>query len=141
MRHRERSVHLPESLRQPQRTPRRERVAELLREEISALMLREMKDPRVRLASISSVSVSADLREARVMVSALGDDKERRDVVTAMRHAEGFVRAQLGERLESLRSIPHLRFELDESIAYSVRISSMLRELESDATITEPHAE
>jgi ribosome-binding factor A len=141
MRHRERSPHLPESLRQPQRTPRRERVAELLREEISALMLREMKDPRVRLASISSVSVSGDLREARVMVSALGDDKERHDVVTAMRHAEGFVRAQLGERLESLRSIPHLRFELDESIAYSVRISSMLRELESDATITEPHAE
>lgn len=92
-------------------------------------MMREMKDPRVRLASISAVRVSADLREARVMVSALGDDDERRAVVQAMSHAEGFVRAQLGDRLENLRSIPHLHFELDESIAYSVRISAMLREI------------
>jgi ribosome-binding factor A len=126
---------LPEILRAP-RTPRRERVAEQLREEISQLMMREMKDPRVRLASVSSVTVSPDLRQARVMISALGADDERTAVVAAMRHAEGFVRAQLGNRLENLRSIPHLRFELDESIAYSVRISSMLRtmELGQDAT-------
>jgi ribosome-binding factor A len=126
---------LPEILRAP-RTPRRERVAEQLREEISQLMMREMKDPRVRLASVSSVTVSPDLRQARVMISALGSDDERTAVVAAMRHAEGFVRAQLGNRLENLRSIPHMRFELDESIAYSVRISSMLRtmELGQDAT-------
>src|ERR1700737_4294366 len=124
---------LPEILRAP-RTPRRERVAEQLREEISQLMLREMKDPRVRLASVSSVSMSPDLRQARVMISALGAEDERTAVVAAMRHAEGFVRAQLGSRLENLRSIPHLRFELDESIAYSVRISSMLRELDHDIT-------
>ena len=128
---RSRSNNLPESLRFPQRTPRRERVAEQLREEISALMMREMKDPRVRLASVSRVTVSNDLREARVMVSALGDDAERHAVVAAMRHAEGFVRAQLGERLENLRTIPRLRFELDESIAYSVHISSLLREVAS----------
>ena len=116
-------------LRQPQRAPRRERVAEQLREEISALMLREMKDPRVRLASVSSVSVSPDLREARVMISAVGEDAGRHEVVAAMRHAQGYLRAQLGDRLENLRTIPHLHFELDESIADSVRISSMLREL------------
>ncbi|MBV9099974.1 MAG: 30S ribosome-binding factor RbfA [Candidatus Dormibacteraeota bacterium] len=120
---------LPEILRST-RAPRRERVAEQLREEISQVMMREMKDPRVRLASVSSVRVSADLREARVMVSALGSDEERHEVVAAMRHAEGFVRAQLGERLENLRTIPRLRFELDESIAYSVRISAMLRDIE-----------
>jgi ribosome-binding factor A len=116
------------------RTPRRERVAELLREEIASLMMRDMKDPRVRLASISEVRVSPDLREARVMVSAVGDVSTRAAVLAAMRHAEGFVRAQLGHRLENLRTIPHLRFELDESIAYSVRISSMLRELATDGT-------
>jgi len=92
-------------------------------------MLRDMKDPRVRLASVSSVRVTPDLREARVMVSAVGEDAERHAVVAAMRHAEGFVRAQLGTRLENLRTIPHLRFELDESIAYSVRISAMLRDI------------
>ena len=119
---------LPEALRS-RRTPRRERVAEQLREEISLLMTREIKDPRVRLASVSAVHVSADLRSARVMVSALGEDAERRSVVTALEHAEGWVRAQLGHRLENLRTIPRLHFQLDESIAYSVRISTVLRDL------------
>ena len=116
----------------PARTPRRERVAELLREEISALMLRDMKDPRVRLASITRVTVSPDLREARVMVSALGDDDERQSVVRALRHAEGFLRGRLGGRLESLRSSPNLHFELDESIAYSIHINTVLRDLETE---------
>ena len=111
-------------------------MAEQLREEISGLMMREMKDPRVRLASVSSVNVSPDLRSARVMISAVGEDAERHAVVAAMRHAEGFVRAQLGERLENLRTIPHLNFELDESIAYSVRISAMLRSLNEGGTLT-----
>ena len=125
------SSPLPDMLRS-HRTPRRERVAEQLREEITQLMMRDMKDPRVRLASISSVRVSPDLREARVLISAFGEDAARHAVVSAMRHAEGFVRAQLGDRLENLRTIPHLHFELDESIAYSVRISTMLRELEPE---------
>ena len=130
---RQRRSHLPESLRQPQRTPRRERVAEQLREEISALMMRGMKDPRVRLASVSDVRLTPDLRRARVRISALGDDSGRHAVVAAMQHAEGYVRAQLGDRLENLRTIPHLAFELDESIAESVRISAMLRELTNDS--------
>ena len=92
-------------------------------------MLTGMKDPRVRLASVSEVSVSGDLRSARVRVSAVGTDQERRAVVDGLRHAEGFLRAELGHRLENLKSPPRLHFELDESIAYSVRISSMLREL------------
>lgn len=138
---RSKSTNLPESLRHSARPPRRERVAEQLREEISALMMREMKDPRVRLASVSSVRVTSDLREARVMVSAVGEDAERHAVVTAMRHAEGFVRAQLGTRLENLRVIPRLHFELDESIAYSVHISAMLRDLGASQDDARPDEE
>ena len=104
-------------------------------------MMREMKDPRVRLASVSSVRVTSDLREARVMVSAVGEDAERHAVVTAMRHAEGFVRAQLGHRLENLRIIPRLHFELDESIAYSVHISAMLRDLGASQDDARPDEE
>ena len=114
------------------RPPRPERVAEQLRQELSSLMLTEMKDPRVRLASVSRVRIAPDLRSATVMISAVGDDAERHGVVDAMRHAEGYLRAQLGHRLENLKSPPHLSFELDESIAYSVRISSVLRELDHD---------
>ncbi len=92
-------------------------------------MVLEMKDPRVRLASVSQVHVSPDLRSARVMVSAVGTESERHAVITALRHAEGYLRSQLGDRLENLKSAPALRFELDESIAYAVRISAMLRDL------------
>jgi ribosome-binding factor A len=116
------------------RPPRTERVAEQLRQEISQLMLTEMKDPRVRMASISSVKVAPDMRSARLMVSAVGEERERHAVVAALRHAEGYLRGQLGERLENLKTAPRLRFELDESIAYSVHISSMLRELDVPAT-------
>ena len=86
------------------RPPRSERVAELLRQEISQMMLIEMKDPRVRMASISEVKLARDMKSARVMVSAIGEERERRAVVTALRHAEGYLRGQLGERLESLKT-------------------------------------
>jgi ribosome-binding factor A len=111
------------------RPARTERVAEQLRQEISQMMLIDMKDPRVRMASISEVKLARDMKSARVMVSAVGEERERHDVVSALRHAEGYLRGQLGVRLENLKTPPKLRFELDESIAYSVRISSMLREL------------
>ncbi len=122
---------LPEATRS-RKTPRSPRVAELLREEISLLMTREMKDPRIRLASVSAVNVSPDLRQARVMVSAVGDDAARQSVVQALQHAEGFVRGRLNDRLENLRAIPHLRFELDESIAYSIHISEVLRDIAAE---------
>ncbi len=123
------------------RPPRVERVAELLRQEISQLMLVDMKDPRVRMASVSAVRLSRDLRSARVLVSAVGDERERHAVVSALRHAEGYLRGQLGVRLENLKTPPKLRFELDESIAYSVHISSLLRELGQPAAEGEPLAE
>jgi ribosome-binding factor A len=123
------------------RPPRVERVAELLRQEISQMMLVDMKDPRVRMASVSAVRLSRDLRSARVLVSALGDERERHGVVSALRHAEGYLRGQLGERLENLKTAPKLRFELDESIAYSVHISNVLRELDPPAADGEPVAE
>jgi bifunctional oligoribonuclease and PAP phosphatase NrnA len=110
------------------------RVARQLREELSMLMLTEMKDPRVRLASVTEVRPSPDLRSAVVRVSALGSDAEREAVVAGLRHAEGFLRSTLGDRLENLKTIPRLNFVLDDSIAYSVRINSVLRELDDTAT-------
>jgi ribosome-binding factor A len=62
-------------------------------------------------------------------VSAVGSDEERNTCVAALQHAEGHLRGELGHRLENLKNVPRLHFELDQSIAYSVRISSMLRDL------------
>lgn len=110
------------------------RVAKQLREELSMLMLTEMKDPRIRLASVTEVRPSPDLRSAIVRVSALGTDAEREDVLAGLRHAEGFLRSTLGDRLENLKTIPRLHFVLDDSIAYSVRVNAMLRELDNSTT-------
>jgi ribosome-binding factor A len=96
------------------------------------MMVTGMKDPRVRMASISQVKLSPDLRTARVMVSAVGSDEERRAVVTGLTHAAGYLRGELGHLLENLKVAPRLHFELDESIAYSVKVSTMLRELETN---------
>jgi ribosome-binding factor A len=123
------------TVRSGTRTPRRERVGEQLREEISAMMLSEVKDPRVRFASISRVRCSPDLREAWLAVSAIGPDAERQNVVEALTRAEGFLRGRLGRRLENLRSIPRLHFELDESIAYGVRVSTLLRDLDRERPV------
>jgi ribosome-binding factor A len=64
------------------------------------------------------------------MVSAMGSDEERRAVVDGLKHAAGYLRGELGHVLENLKVAPRLQFELDESIAYSVKVSTMLRELE-----------
>ena len=113
------------------RPPRAVRVAEQLRQELSVLILTELKDPRLgaHTASVSKVDLSSDLRNADVYISALGNDEERHKVLTAVTHAEGFLHNQLRDRLENLRYVPKLRFKLDESIGYSVHISSLLREL------------
>ncbi|TMD94211.1 MAG: 30S ribosome-binding factor RbfA [Chloroflexi bacterium] len=97
-------------------------------------MRSSLKDPRIRLASVTEVRPSPDLRSAIVRVSALGTDAEREAVIAGLRHAEGFLRSTLGDRLENLKNIPRLRFVLDDSIAYAVRVSSMLRELDASAT-------
>lgn len=107
---------------------RRERIDELLRSAIANLLTFEIKDPRVKLASVSSVSTTADLSRARVLVSVLGSDEDRQSCIEGLRHARGFIRSQLASRLR-LRTIPELVFELDRGAEYSQRISDILEGL------------
>jgi ribosome-binding factor A len=104
------------------------RVGELIQAELSQLVLRELKDPRVQMATISHVEVSADLRHARIFISRLGTESDQADTLAGFQRAAGFIRAQLAKRL-ALRYIPTLTFELDTAIAYGVRISQMLHDL------------
>ncbi len=109
---------------------RSHRVEDLLRAELSSLILRRMNDPRVRLATVSSVDVSPDLRHARVLLSALGSDRERQECLVALQHARGFLRTQLARGLRHMKSIPELNFELDQGPEYSQQISTILEELD-----------
>ncbi len=109
---------------------RTQRLGDLVRAELSILVQREMRDPRVALATISGVEVTADLRYARVRVSALGDEPKRLEAVAALEHAKGFLRRELAHRLD-LRLTPELRFELDRGAEHSQHISDLLDTLSS----------
>jgi len=104
---------------------RTQRVGDLIRRELAELFRRDLRDPRVRLASVTAVEVSRDLSIADVRVSVLGDEAEREAAVAALIHARGFLRRELAHRL-SLRSTPALRFHLDRGAEHSQKIASLL---------------
>jgi len=110
---------------------RTHRVNELVRLELSEIIRREMKDPRVGLASISRVEVSRDLSHARIGVSVLGPDEDREDTVAALQHARGFLRSSLARRTR-LRTVPELAFELDRGAEHSQHMSDLLESLHHD---------
>jgi ribosome-binding factor A len=110
---------------------RTDRVDHQLRAELSSLIQREMADPRVRLATVTEVHVSPDLRHARVLISTVGEEEEREACVAALRHAAGFLRRQLGSRLR-LRATPELDFALDRGAEHSARIAALLETLHHD---------
>ena len=109
-------------------TRRTDRVSDLVRAELSDLILRAIKDPRIRLVSLTGVEVTSDLRRAVVRVSALGDDAQREAAVEALRHARGFLRTELARRLRT-RATPELVFELDRGAEHSQKISDLLESL------------
>ena len=106
------------------------RINELLREELSALLQRDVRDPRLnRMLSITSVSVSSDLKQATVHVSAMGSDEEKAEVAEGLQAAGVYLRRSLGNRL-SLRHIPRLEFQMDDSIERGARLNSILNNLD-----------
>lgn len=107
---------------------RTDRVSDLLRAELSDLLLREVHDPRVKLASVTGIEVTSDLRRAIVKISALGDDEQRQGTIDGLRHAKGFLRTELARRLR-LRNTPELVFELDRGAEHSQRIADILESL------------
>ena len=93
------------------------------------IIRRDLKDPRIGFVSITQVQMSPDLRNARIRVSVLGDEKQQKASLKGLQSATGMMRHALGKRLENLKWAPNLVFELDPSIEYSVHISKRLREI------------
>jgi ribosome-binding factor A len=98
-------------------TRRTERIQELIREELSDLILRELRDPRLEgLISLTRVEVSPDLSNARIFVSVMSETANPQEAVKALQAASGYLHKELVHRLE-LRKVPFLNFRLDTSIA------------------------
>jgi ribosome-binding factor A len=111
-------------------TQRTQRVDELLRQEIGALLAKEVADPRIGFATITDVETSPDLRHAKVWVSVIGDEAARRETIRALQQAMGFIRHELGKRLR-IRRIPDLHVHLDDSAERGTRVLYLLNELEA----------
>jgi ribosome-binding factor A len=108
-----------------------DKVASQLREEISDILVRRLKDPRVGFVSVVGVDVAPDLSNARVKVSSLGSDEERQAAVQALEHARGFIRHELRVRLREMRRIPELRFVDDHNIEYAAHIGEVIEQIKA----------
>ena len=104
------------------------RVADQIRGEIAAMLAREVHDPGIGFVTITRVTVTPDLQQARVYYTALGDDKARRNTERALGRAAPFLRRQIGSRLR-LKRAPEIEFLYDESIAGQDRIEQLLNEI------------
>lgn len=102
-----------------------ERINNLIRSEISAMIRRDLHDPLIGFVTITEVDVSADLRHAKVFFSVLGDDEQVKASIKGLMRARKFINSRLAERIE-LRYIPHLRFVLDETAAKAQRMQQLL---------------
>jgi ribosome-binding factor A len=110
---------------------RQAKVAEMIKRDLAEILQREMRDPRLALVSISDVEVARDFTSAKVFVSVIGDDKEKADALKALQGAAGFLRGQLGHRIE-LRTVPALTFRYDTGIERGVRMFELLRQEERE---------
>jgi ribosome-binding factor A len=107
---------------------RAKRVGQLLKEEVSRLILREIKDPHLGFVTITRVKVSPDLQNATIYVSVLGGESERTKSLKILTQATGFFKRHIGKNLH-LKHIPHITFLFDPAIEYSLRLEEIFREL------------
>lgn len=107
---------------------RSERVEELIRQILSEMIIKEMTDPRLEKVTITEVRVSADLKHAKIYISALGNKKRAHEALEALVKAQGYLRHVLGQDLR-MKYMPELHFEVDETIETSMRIEKLLRKI------------
>jgi len=107
---------------------RLERVNQLIKEEISMLLQRELKDPRLGFVTVTEVDVTTDLKHAKVYVSVLGSEEQWAASFQALQSARGFVWNWLRRHLD-LRATPEIAFRPDRSMEHAAHIQSLLAEL------------
>lgn len=112
---------------------RADRVADLIKQELSNILRREVGDPRIANITVTDVKLTDDLRSARIYFVELGQDRLSADVEKGLSKAKGFLKRELGKRLQ-LRYIPELAFFYDPSFEYGSRIEKLLKEVRKDET-------
>lgn len=107
---------------------RAQRVGESIQHEISSLLLRGLKDPRIGFVTITGVEMTPDLHLARVYYTVIGDEAARKTTAAGLKSSIPFMRQQIGRQLR-MKYVPDLVFHYDSSIEYGNRIESLLRDV------------
>ncbi|MGH8622506.1 MAG: 30S ribosome-binding factor RbfA [Burkholderiales bacterium] len=115
----------------PKDYPRSRRIAEQIQRELSDIIRLELKDPRVGMITLTDVEVTPDNAHARVYFTLLGEASRIDDAAAGLRHAAGYLRSQLAQRLK-VRVVPQLHFEYDASVERGIRVSQLI-----DAAVAE----
>lgn len=105
-----------------------EKVAEAIHEEISALLVKGVKDPRIGFVTVTGVKVTDDLHLATVYFSVIGNEEARKGAEAGLNSAKGFLRREIGKVLR-MRYVPDLLFKYDDSVEYGSRIESLLKQI------------
>ena len=102
--------------------------------ELSMLINREIKDPRINpMTSVVAVEVAPDLKHAKIYISVLGDEESQKSTLQGLKSAAPFMRGQLARSI-NLRNTPELTFVMDQSIEYGVNMSRLINEVNKDLT-------
>ena len=117
-------------------TQRTDRIDELLRQEIGAIIARDIADPRVGFVTITDVQTARDLSRAIVSVSVIGTTEERKEALRALAHAMPFIRHELGSRIQ-MRRIPELHVKADETLERGTRILRLINEIGAGHDLSE----
>jgi ribosome-binding factor A len=107
------------------------KIAQAIREVVSTAIVMDLQDPRIENATVTYVEVSGDMRQARVHVSVMGDEKRQRRCLHGLQHAAGFLQRKIANRIDT-RYTPRLEFTLDEGVQQALEIQKLLGELLPD---------
>ena len=108
-----------------------EKLQELIKQEMSKMLLTDLKDPRIGFVTVTDVEMTGDLREAKIYVSIMGGSEQVKSSLEGLNSALGFIRREIGQRIR-LRFTPEISFALDTSLDYGDHIQKLLLQVEGD---------
>ncbi|MHB1456633.1 MAG: 30S ribosome-binding factor RbfA [Armatimonadota bacterium] len=112
-------------------TTRQERINEMLKIEVSDIIRRELKDPRLGFITITGAEVSKDLRHAKIFISVMGDENQKQETFGVLQRASGFIRSEFSKRA-TMKMVPAISFRMDSGVEQGARIFELLQKVKSD---------
>ncbi|MEA3306011.1 MAG: 30S ribosome-binding factor RbfA [Candidatus Omnitrophota bacterium] len=110
---------------------RPQKVASAIRREVSSIIQKELRDPRIGFTTVTRIEITPDLRCAKIYYSVFGNDKKKKSTQVALNNASGFVRGLIGDRLK-LRFAPDIIFKMDKSAEYTERVNKILDKIHKE---------